>query len=317
LADDSAPCDCPEGLADCYRIANYSDGDIPAGDCEECTDDEENIPWDGVFESDQADCVWVNAGEDVNSIDGKEMISARLELFVNEDCYWRLFIECLDEADPFDFPIIWEGIKFDGQTPEGVYNRTGGCAPGPENLVIEDCSGDGNECDSCPDNPPQFMTLEVIEPIKLSQDCLVNGFHPMVINDDELPAGTKILLEQSGDDPCRYDAVEGHDHGVSYTVYEGDEDCEGDGAEGEGKEILAQLFIESVDDKPQYTISFIELDMSPANGEAIIFMSFGGPTVNYCVQSADLPSDFGEGDLDDPEPVGYNGKVRVLPGNHI
>lgn len=138
---------CSEGVApllpNCYKIQGYFDGLI---------DNSASAPsvaplWDGTFIYTCGDGIpfdgttgWFNGG-----------LSHQFSIQNNKACSASIFFEgCepdpeiphwhLSVTDINDSPL-WEGDKFGGNTPEGVYNRTGGIDPGPSTLTIEKISG--------------------------------------------------------------------------------------------------------------------------------------------------------------------------------
>lgn len=131
--DDAAPCECPEGgLVGCYRLADYTDGDLAA--CETC-EDHASGAWDGTFEV-TSGCLWVGSG---SSISGKRIgIHAFPTLLLDEpNCVWAIAIAC--ETDAWGgAAYIWRGTKATGSTPVGPYTRTAGCDE-TSTLTVEEC----------------------------------------------------------------------------------------------------------------------------------------------------------------------------------
>ena len=153
-----ATCDCPEsGLADCYRFADYTDGDLTG--CEDCYDCADLPPsysteaHDGaVYKSESVDCYWYRPGLSgegkILCVDGKSAYNSEMpdeypdELWLDtDDCVWRRRIRCYD-ATANAWVVIWEGQKSEGLTPVGTYLRLpgtdGGC-DGTSAMTIEEC----------------------------------------------------------------------------------------------------------------------------------------------------------------------------------
>lgn len=128
----AAPCVCPTGLDNQYRLKDYTDGDIPA--CPVC-DTLVGTAWTGLFERFDELCWW-GRPETENVIDGVDLGIASINLSTvgDPDCYWELTIECYDDPT---YPTMWYGTKATGNTPVGVYNKVSGCATGPSTLEVE------------------------------------------------------------------------------------------------------------------------------------------------------------------------------------
>lgn len=133
---------CTDGIGSLatnrYGIDGYTDGMIPNP-----SDPSVKPAWDGTFSGymdgnnegpNPGEIGWGTGGTGVNgiSISGNKACSVQL-----------LFNGCIDgipqwELDIFDInnQPIWQGVKIDGQTPEGVFNLTGGVDVSPLTLTI-------------------------------------------------------------------------------------------------------------------------------------------------------------------------------------
>lgn len=130
----SAPCECPSGLADCYRLVGYSDGDIQA--CPDCLDDTSSTIWDGTFTRSDFQCRWAPSSSPLR-MDDKRLEFSYLVLNTDDDpdCYWELSIEC--EWGGISL-TIWYGTKATGESPVGTYTRVSGCDT-TSALEVEEC----------------------------------------------------------------------------------------------------------------------------------------------------------------------------------
>lgn len=119
---------CPGGLNPTYAIDGYFDGMIPFGDC--ACDDDNILPiWDGVFDLQGGPCAWLNSS-DVR-VNGKKMAMQQSILDLSVNVQWNLIFTCVNIIG-----YTWEGRKTTGCTPEGVYEKIGGCASGPATITI-------------------------------------------------------------------------------------------------------------------------------------------------------------------------------------
>jgi hypothetical protein len=130
---DMAPCACPGGLTGDYRLVAYTDGDIDASGCNSAAPCGGGVAWDGVFHYSSA-CYWIITEAPSNAcIDGQLLDSANsissgqlknaIELNTTL-CRWEMVLWLMDAGVNY---VIWQGVKYTGDTPAGTYQRTGGC----------------------------------------------------------------------------------------------------------------------------------------------------------------------------------------------
>ncbi len=135
-----APCECPEGLATCCRIADYTDGDLTACvDCDDASVYGSPAAWDGVFGVGFA-CEWYGGGS--LAISGKFSAYDHNISLIDKGggvCAWQLSIYCTASGEP---SLIWRGEKLTGADQYGIYTRLAGLAGGCDTtstLVVEAC----------------------------------------------------------------------------------------------------------------------------------------------------------------------------------
>jgi hypothetical protein len=140
------------GFADSYRINATDLAAIEFGLCAEC-DEDAGAGWNGVFEAD----VWGSVcNEDENAAymtwylggTGTALDGHNVYAYSNINYYYDknypeyssyyLFLACYDTSEEQEYGC-WEGIKYDGADPTGVYdfdyNECGGTQP--ETLTVE------------------------------------------------------------------------------------------------------------------------------------------------------------------------------------
>jgi hypothetical protein len=125
----------------CIQIKDYYDGML-AG-CAAC-DADAGGAWDGTFTaaacndagSPHSQHWWAAAG----SVDGKAPYVSFYVLWFASS-YYNIYISCLTDAgDPNSDIRIWEGYKYDGDSPIGEYMfDNSDCNAGPATLCVEEC----------------------------------------------------------------------------------------------------------------------------------------------------------------------------------
>lgn len=143
--DTCAPAACPlVGLQSIYTIESYFDGMIPA--CVACAEPCTIDPiWDGTFHRlppsgfpPVTPCDWQHLGTlgpfFSVCVDGQRYSSSptTIQLKLNPGS-WYIQLVCANSGTPV---AVWTGTKTTGSSPDGVYNKTGGCAAGPATLTI-------------------------------------------------------------------------------------------------------------------------------------------------------------------------------------
>ena len=150
LNTDACPCLCDSSGSQ-YRLKAYTDGDLAASTCTNCQDlpgGETGSAWGGDFNhrgsgaGTDDTCYWEYryGGALWILIDGKTVYKSETYVYRTRDesgaCHWVMQIACQGPADPY-LHVLWSGAKSTGQTPAGVYTRTGGFLASPSSLEVE------------------------------------------------------------------------------------------------------------------------------------------------------------------------------------
>jgi len=135
-----APASCPAGLATCYRIAEYIDGDL--GSCVTCGAFSHNT-WAGSFRQDPVTpvaCLWqaIHETPAADEMNGKFLdgLNTYMTLVTTPPRHWLIVVTCLTSIG--GGVIVWRGQKATGQTPVGNYYWTAGCDE-TAMLAVEAC----------------------------------------------------------------------------------------------------------------------------------------------------------------------------------
>ena len=141
LTIEALPGATPLVIPTCYKISGYVDGDFNLTTCPNKASSGAGA-WDGSFPAYAPQggyCDWMiqNADPTSYSISGKQLSGVDYShiAFNASTCQWNLLLGTYSGGAESD---IWFGYKSTGNTPAGVYTRTGGCDP-TTSLTIVAC----------------------------------------------------------------------------------------------------------------------------------------------------------------------------------
>jgi hypothetical protein len=135
------PSSCYDNWVDFYSNSYVTD--IPSwsgGDCDDC-ETSSDTSWDGKFYF-TAGCdisateyaIWLPDWTNNWSIGGKQLHYSPSLSYDGENGQYFIYISCYDADLGLDIPIF-EGYKYTGGDPSGIYDSVAGCAGGTLNVA--------------------------------------------------------------------------------------------------------------------------------------------------------------------------------------